>query len=490
MAKGRNARLAARLLVVAALVGLSCEPPIETRERTRSTEFEAAYRHGLKLLERYRLREAQHEFKRCIQLDAEAYEGHRQLGRVEVVQGRIAEGISRLHRALELEPGLTAARELIVETHLGRGREFLEEGEFDRAREHFQQALDVEPEVYEALHNSAITAVWSREFGRADSLLSRAIARHPQVLELRWLQREVRQALHEDERSTEFGGESKRYILEANGNGAAFFDYDGDGFLDLYVVNESTFETLGMGPGNSLFRNEGDGTFADHSDSAGVADRSWGSGVAVGDVDTDGDDDLYVTNFGPNWLYENRGHGQFRGVTAGSSASGASYSASAAFFDYYGDSDLDLYVTNYVEFDIADVPDDPAYDERCMYLGGIRVYCGPQGMIGQADRLYRNDGKGRFEGVTSEVGLGGANEYYGLGVVPEDFDGDGHIDIFVANDETQNVMFRNEGDGRFTDVAITAGVAFNGDGDREAGMGVDVADYDNDRDMDIHVTNF
>ena len=287
-----------------------------------------------------------------------------------------------------------------------------------------------------------------------------------------------------------FGGQRKRHILEAHGSGAAFFDYDGDGQLDLYVVNGSTAETLGAGPGNEMFHNEGSGRFLPTGTAAGIAHRGWGAGVAVGDIDNDGQDDLYVTNYGSNILYRHDRQEVFTDVTASSGTGGADFSASAAFFDADLDGDLDLYVTNYVRFSLDDVPEDPAYDDLCMYLGGIRVYCGPMGMPGADDQLYRNDGGGRFSDVTAASGIGDANQYYGLGVVPEDFDGDGRIDLFVANDETANVLFRNDGDLHFTDVATEAGVAFNGDGEAEAGMGVDVADYDNDGDPDLYVTNF
>ena len=289
-----------------------------------------------------------------------------------------------------------------------------------------------------------------------------------------------------------FGGAEKRFILEANGSGAAFFDFDDDGWLDLYVVNGSTYETYAerSGPGNWLLRNRSDGTFADATDTAGVGDAGWGSGAAVGDIDGDGDGDLYVTNYGANVLYRNLKDRQFADITASSSTGGDSYSASAAFFDCDKDGDLDLYVANYVLFDAAAIAADPADDERCIYLGGLRVYCGPQGMDGAADVLYRNDGSGSFEDVTAEAGIAAANSYYGLGVVPEDFDNDGDTDLFVANDETPNVLFDNNGDGTFADVAVARGVAFSGEGDEESGMGVDAADYDDDGDVDLYVTNF
>jgi hypothetical protein len=289
------------------------------------------------------------------------------------------------------------------------------------------------------------------------------------------------------------GSPQKRYILESTGSGAAFFDYDGDGHLDLYVVNGSTFEKYEgrKGPGNALYRNQGDGRFAEATDQAGVRHGGWGLGAAVGDVDNDGHPDLYVTNYGPNTLYLNQGDGTFADLSAWAGVEGEAYSASAAFFDYEQDGDLDLYVANYVQFDLASVPADTSLDEPCVYLGGLRVYCGPQGMEGAADVLYRNEGDGRFTDVSAAAGISGpASEYYGLGVMPEDYDGDGDVDIFVANDETPNVLWRNEGNGRFAEVAVEAGVAYNGEGDTQAGMGVDAADYDGDGDVDLYVTNF
>jgi len=291
------------------------------------------------------------------------------------------------------------------------------------------------------------------------------------------------------ERKTVSGGSAKRFILESTGSGAAFFDCDGDGDLDLYVVDGSTFATYAdrSGPGNVLYRNEGRGVFAEVV--AGVEDRGWGVGVTVGDYDGDGHRDLYVTNYGANLLYSNLGDGTFTDRSEQAGIEGDDFSTSAAFFDYDGDGDLDLYVTNYVVFAIEPLLQDPDFDDPCMYLGGLRVFCGPQGMVGGRDRLYRNEGDGTFVDATSASGVGSANAYYGLGVVPADFDEDGDLDLFVANDETPNVLYRNEG-GIFADLAIEAGVAFNGDGEAEAGMGVDAGDGDGDGDMDLYVTNF
>ena len=288
-----------------------------------------------------------------------------------------------------------------------------------------------------------------------------------------------------------FGGTEKRFILEAHGSGAGFFDSDNDGDLDLYVVNGSTFETHPSlsGPGNVLYQNNGNGTFTDATQTTGVGHSGWGAGCAVGDVDNDGDRDLYVTNYGSNVFYNNLGNGTFTENAKDLGIEGNHYSASAAFFDYDIDGDLDLYVTNYVEFDVDNMPDFETQQKRCAFFGGVTVYCGPMGMPGAPDRLYRNDGDG-FTDVTETSGVSKANQYYGLGVTSGDFDGDGNPDLFVANDETPNVLFRNDGDGTFTDVAVISGVAYNEDGDEEAGMGVAAADYDNDGDTDLYVTHF
>ena len=289
-----------------------------------------------------------------------------------------------------------------------------------------------------------------------------------------------------------FGGVEKKYILEAHGSGAAYFDYDNDGDLDLYVVNGSTFATYEdkSGPGNFLYRNKGHGSFADMAAHAGVDDAGWGAGCAVGDINNDGHRDLYVTNYGANVLYLNKGDGTLVDIAASVGTAGDQYSSSAAFFDCDNDGDLDLYVANYVEFDVGDMPDEVTQQKLCVFTGGIRVYCGPKGMVGAGDVLYRNEGENIFADITLTSGIAAANRNYGLGVVPADYDNDGDLDLFVANDETPNVLFRNNGDGSFTDAALLAGVAYNADGQEEASMGVHLGDFDNDGDADLYVTNF
>ncbi len=281
--------------------------------------------------------------------------------------------------------------------------------------------------------------------------------------------------------------QDKQYILEAHGSGAAFFDYDNDGDQDLYVVNGSDFEHYQSrsGPGNSLYLNRGESTFTDVTEEAGVGDAGWGAACAVGDIDNDGFRDLYVTNYRANVLYHNRGDGHFTDITAAAGVGGEAYSSAAAFFDYDNDGDLDLYSASYVVFDLQDNP-----RTDCDYLGGIKTYCGPLGMVGGADVLYRNEGGNRFTDVTVTSGVAQANSYYGLGVMPSDYDGDGDLDLYVANDQTPNVLFQNKGDSTFDDVALVSGVAYSSDGDEEAGMGVDFGDFDNDGDDDLYVTNF
>ena len=286
-----------------------------------------------------------------------------------------------------------------------------------------------------------------------------------------------------------FGGPEKYYILESHGSGAAFFDHDSDGDLDLYIVNGATFATYldRSGPGNALYRNRGDGTFVEITREAEVGDAGWGGGVAVGDIDNDGRPDLYVTNYGTNVLYRNRSGDRFVDATLKAGVGGDQYSASAAFFDYDRDGDLDLYVANYVVFDAEHLPTEP---KLCTFFSGLQVYCGPKGLVGAPDVLYRNEGDSAFTDVTQASGVAAANRYYGLGVVPVDYDSDGDSDLFVANDETPNVLFQNQGDGTFQDVALIAGVAYNGDGEVEAGMGADFGDYDQDGDPDLYVTHF
>ena len=281
------------------------------------------------------------------------------------------------------------------------------------------------------------------------------------------------------------GASDRKFYLETMGSGAAFFDYDNDGDLDLYIVNGAPlpgFEAAAP-PTNSLYQNDGDGTFTDVTEAAGVGDTGYGMGCVAADYDNDGDSDLYVTNFGENLLYQNNGDSTFTDATAHAGVgNGKKWSSSCAFIDYDHDGNLDLYVVNYLDYDIAE--DQDWYDPR-----GRRIYSNPQVYAGISDTLYRNNGNETFTDVTRQAGVYN-NDGKGLGVTCGDYDNDGNIDIYVANDTTPNFLYRNVGDGRFVDIGPFAGAAYNEHGVAEGGMGVDFGDYNNDGVLDIFVTNF
>jgi hypothetical protein len=315
------------------------------------------------------------------------------------------------------------------------------------------------------------------------------------------------------------GGAAKDYILEATGSGVAMFDYDGDGWLDAYLVNGATFKALRgqeEAPSAALFRNKGDGTFTDVTADAGVANRRWGQGACAGDFDNDGRADLYVTNFGPNRLYHNRGQGKFTDVaeTAGLALGG--WSTGCAFGDYDGDGLLDLFVAGYVALDLDHLPPSPsaftgrapleqapsaseppkgmgaAYSAGALYCEyrGKPAMCGPRGLKGAPDHLFHNNGDGTFKEVSAQAGVADPRGFYGFGVAFFDFDDDNRLDLFVANDSTPNYLYRNRGDGTFEDVSLASGAALTEAGLEQAHMGVAVGDYDRDGRDDLHVTNF
>ena len=284
-----------------------------------------------------------------------------------------------------------------------------------------------------------------------------------------------------------FGSAEKRYIVERPGTGLAFFDADGDGDLDLYLVNGLEFGQEGKpdAPSDALYRNNGDGTFTDITRRAGIVDGRWGAGALAGDYDNDGDKDLYVTNFGPNALYRNNGDGTFTDVGREAGVDDPRWSTSAAWLDYDLDGDLDLYVADHVEYDRANPP---KMDKRCVWRG-FDVGCGPLFYTPLPHHLYRNNGDGTFADVSAAAGIS-KTPGYGFGVVAGDFDNDGDPDIFVANDSMANFFWRNNGDGTFTDVALQSGAAYDEDGREQAGMGVDFGDINNDGLWDLFVTNF
>ncbi|MFZ0318261.1 MAG: CRTAC1 family protein [Candidatus Sulfotelmatobacter sp.] len=291
---------------------------------------------------------------------------------------------------------------------------------------------------------------------------------------------------------TIFGGEHKnKYLLETTGCGVAFYDYDNDGWLDIFLVNGSRLEGFPSGsePISHLFRNNRDGTFTDVTAKAGVGHAGWGQGVCIGDYDNDGWEDLFVTYYGKNVLYHNNGDGTFTNVSqkAGVAGKGTRWNTGCAFVDYDRDGHLDLFVANYIDMDLATAP--VPESGPCLYKG-VLVACGPPGLQGGKNILYHNNGDGTFTDVSEAAGIFRANGTYGLGVLTADFDNDGWPDIYVANDSTASALYHNKKNGTFEDVAIEAGCALSPDGKPQAGMGVSAADYDLDGNLDLLKTNF
>ena len=290
---------------------------------------------------------------------------------------------------------------------------------------------------------------------------------------------------------TTYGGVSNnRYILETTGCGAAFIDYDNDGWQDLFLVNGTTLDAGSQNaPCSRLFHNNRDGTFADVTRKAGLERSGWGQGVCVGDFDNDGFDDLFVTYWGQNVLYRNNGDGTFTDVTrkSGLWSPETRWGSGCAFLDYDRDGHLDLFVSNYINLDLKTAP--VPGTGSCNYQG-LPVNCGPQGLPRANNFLFHNNGDGTFTDVTQASGIAKAGPSYGLGVLVADFDNDGRPDIYVANDSEMSFLFWNNGDGTFTEGGLEATVATNRDGRNQSGMGVAAADYDCDGWLDILKTNF
>ncbi|MGH9496201.1 MAG: CRTAC1 family protein [Candidatus Sulfotelmatobacter sp.] len=289
-----------------------------------------------------------------------------------------------------------------------------------------------------------------------------------------------------------FGGvDTKKYIIETTGSGVAIFDYDNDGWPDILLVNGTRLEGFpaGKAPTSHLYHNNHDGTFTDVKEKAGLTATGWGQGVCVGDYDNDGWEDVYITYYGKNRLYHNS-HGVFSEVAekSGVAGSGKAWGTGCAFVDYDRDGHLDLIVANYVDFDLASAPA-PGERATCMWKG-VPVMCGPRGLAGSKNILYHNRGDGTFEDVTTKAHIDRTDGHYAFSVSTFDFDEDDWPDIFVACDSTPSILYRNNHDGTFTDVAVTAGAAFNEDGREQAGMGSTIADYNGDGHLDIFKTNF
>ena len=441
------------------LVLCGCQEPAG-----RSEAFLQSYYRGLDLLERYRLKAAERTFAHCVRLEPEAAEGYWQLGRVRLVQGRIEEGVGLLEQAAALDPELTAARSLVLETFLGRGKEALEEGEFEQAEGYLQRALAVDPQGYESLYWAAIAAQWQKDYARADSILQQAVAAHPEPLELRWHLKWVQEALGRPAtgafadavpqgaisgRFSEIGVEAGVDKFDG-GRASAWADYDEDGDLDLVVIGH---------PALAYFRNDG-ARFAERTQAAGLVLPDGGIGVQTADYDNDGDADLYVTRDGwfgggVNLLFQNDGRGVFADVMEESGTGDPGSSFCAAWSDFDRDGYLDIYVAN------------------------------GTGATGDSTNvLYRNQGDGTFGDVAATAGV--AHKGQTLSTAWGDFDGDGWPDLYACNFTEPNVLFRNLGDGTFADQTAAAGVG----AEHIDGFITFVLDYDNDGALDIFVGNW
>lgn len=281
------------------------------------------------------------------------------------------------------------------------------------------------------------------------------------------------------------------YIIEEMGGGCAFFDYDNDGWMDVFIVGGRTLEGIPADASNRLYKNNRDGTFKDVTREAGLWDAGWGVGVCVGDYDNDGFEDLFITYYGQNKLYHNNGDGTFTDVTAKAKLlhDGIRYGSGCTFVDYNRNGLLDLFVSNYVEIDIAHPPKPSLSVPGCNYEG-VPVACGPKGLGFPRHFLYRNNGDGTFTDVSKEAGIAGIRTTYGLTAVAFDIDEDGWPDIFVAGDATSSLLFLNNHDGTFREEGLMRGLAISPDGEEMSGMGIGVGDYDLDGHLDILKTHF
>jgi enediyne biosynthesis protein E4 len=288
-----------------------------------------------------------------------------------------------------------------------------------------------------------------------------------------------------------YGGvDHKEYILEANGCGCAFLDYDNDGWLDIFLLSGTRLEGNPPGATNRLYKNNRDGTFTDVTVKAGLEAVGWANGVCVGDYNNDGFEDIFCTYFGQNRLYRNLGNGTFKDVTkeAGLESSETRWGSGCSFVDYNRDGHLDLFVANYLKFDFKHVPK-PGATVNCNWKG-IPVNCGPRGLPFGEHLLYRNNGDGTFTDVTVEAGIAKPWPSYGMTVVAADFDEDGWPDIYVACDSTPSLLFMNQHDGTFREEGIIRGVALSSDGAEQSGMGVGIGDYNLDGHLDLFKTHF
>ena len=291
------------------------------------------------------------------------------------------------------------------------------------------------------------------------------------------------------------GTSQKKYIIETNGSGIGLIDYDNDGCLDIYIVNGSTFDALDgkePSPHAGLFHNNHDGTFTDVAAKAGVTNDRWGVGVAIADYDNDGWPDIYVTNWGKNRLFHNNHDGTFTDVAEKAGVTLGNWSTGATWGDYDGDGQLDLFVPGYVHFERNNLPSsgpNGVPDTFCSFRG-VAVNCGPRGLKGEPDHLFHNNGDGTFTDVSEKAGVADKPGYYGLSSLFVDVNNDGKLDLLVADDSTPNYLYLNKGDGTFEDVSYASGYALNEAGRETASMGIAAGDYTNNGKLDIFNTTF
>jgi hypothetical protein len=293
----------------------------------------------------------------------------------------------------------------------------------------------------------------------------------------------------------EMGTPQKKYILETDGSGVGLIDYDNDGWLDIYLVNGSTYDAISgkrTPPHAALFHNNHDGTFTDVAQAAGVTNDRWGFGVAIGDYDNDGWPDIFVTNFGKNRLYHNNHDGTFTDVAEKAGVALGNWSKGATWGDYDGDGRLDLFVSGYVHYDLDHQPsseDGSASTAHCQ-MRGAPVMCGPRGLPGEADHLFHNNGDGTFTDVSVKAGVSDPDRFYGFTAIFVDVNNDGKVDLLVADDSERNYLYINKGDGTFEDQSLISGFAYNYDGREIASMGLAVGDYLNNGRVDVLDTDF
>nr|WP_254063763.1 CRTAC1 family protein [Granulicella sp. S190] len=291
------------------------------------------------------------------------------------------------------------------------------------------------------------------------------------------------------------GTPEKKYILETTGSGVALLDYDNDGWLDIYMVNGSTYDALrgtAPAPHAALFHNNHDGTFTDIAARAGVVNDRWGYGVAIGDYDNDGWPDIYVSNFGKNRLYHNNHDGTFTDVAEKAGVTLGNWSTGATFGDYDGDGRLDLFVPGYVHYDVNHPPDPGSEAVGLLYcqFRGVNTLCGPRGLQGEGDHLFHNNGDGTFTDVSEKAGVSDKAHYYGFTATFVDINNDGKVDLVVTNDSSPNYLYMNNGDGTFEDASYYSGFALNQQGRDQAGMGLAVGDYLNNGLVDLYTGTF